>query len=109
MITPNIPSLLDEHVTLPPEGIHRIHFRGYQPRLQTPLGAVGFFKHHRGRPVTSSALMEAISHPFVRQIERLSRTHGVEIVRFTKGQRKDNLARERLQSFPQEVRGVVHR
>jgi hypothetical protein len=49
----------------------------YVPLLQRALGVVAFFRHHRGAPLASSALMEPISRAFVAALERYARTQGV--------------------------------
>jgi hypothetical protein len=47
----------------------RMHLNVYVPRLQTEGGVASFFRHHRGHPFASSALMEPISKAFIRSIE----------------------------------------
>ena len=106
MVASKIAELLDQHVTLDVEGIDRIYLNGYQPRLQYEAGVVGFFKYHRGQPVVSSSLMGPMSTDFVRRIEQFARRHSLEIVAFEKGQRKDDVAQQRLRDFKQDE-GVV--
>jgi hypothetical protein len=60
---------------------------------------VSFFRHQRGAPFASWALMEPISRAFVAALERYARTQGVPLVTFTKGQRKDTVAAEHLAQF----------
>lgn len=106
MVASKITELLDQHVALDVEGIDRIYLNGYQPRLQYETGIVGFFKHHRGQPVVSSSLMGPMSSDFVRRIEQFAQRNGVEVVAFEKGQRKDDIAQQRLRDF-QQKEGVV--
>ena len=59
-------------------------------------GIVGFFKHHRGMPFVSSALMDPMTKDFVASIHRFVKDQGVPLVHFEKGQRKDDVAHEHL-------------
>jgi hypothetical protein len=66
----------------------------YVPDLQRDLGVVGFFRTHRGKPITSGALMGPMTQAFVRRIESFVESRGVPVVVFEKGQRKEDIARE---------------
>lgn len=68
----------------------------YQPKLVYELGIVGFFKHHRGMPFVSSALMDPMTKDFVAAIHGFVKAEGVPLVHFEKGQRKDDVAAEHL-------------
>jgi hypothetical protein len=102
MVTENVGELLGDHVLLELEGIDRLYLNLYQPLLQTPGGVVSFFKKHRGNRVVSSLLMGPMSSTFVSAMKRFAGVNGVEWVRFEKGQRKDDVARDRLKDFDQE-------
>ena len=106
MITRSVAQLLAEHVTLDVEGIDRLYLNAYQPRLQTGAGVVAFFKGHRGARVVSTTLMAPMSRAFVGEIERFARCEEMEVVRFTKGQRKDTVTKDRLKHF-NEPEGLV--
>ncbi|MPY80679.1 MAG: hypothetical protein GEV04_19990 [Actinophytocola sp.] len=88
--------VLDGHVTLEVESIDRMYLNLYVPQLQRDLGVVGFFKHHRGLPFASGAVMQPITEEFVGSIHRFVDTQGVDLVRFARGQRKDDVAQEYL-------------
>jgi hypothetical protein len=94
-----VAAILAEHVTLEIEGIDRLYLNVYVPQLQHVGGVVGFFRGHRGQPIASSALMAPISLAFVAAIERFVREQGVPLLTFTKGQRKDDVAKEHLARF----------
>ena len=94
-----VADVLGDHVTLELECIDRMYLNLYQPRLQHELGAVGFFKFHRGFPFVSSVLMDPISKAFVADIHRFTADHGVDLVDFGPGQRKDDIAQEYLGRF----------
>jgi hypothetical protein len=87
-----VATILGQHVTLEIESIDRLYLNVYVPPLQRELGVVGFFRHHRGQPIASAALMEPISRTFVTAIERFAQQQGVPLLTFAKGQRKDEVA-----------------
>lgn len=88
----SVAAILQEHVTLELESIDRLYLNVYVPPLQREVGVVGFFRHHRGQPIASAALMEPISRAFVASIERFAKQHALPLITFTKGQRKDDVA-----------------
>ncbi len=94
--------VLSGHVSLEVESIDRMYLNLYVPQLQRELGVVGFFKGHRGMAFASGALMQPISDAFVAAIYRCADWHGVDIVAFKAGQRKDDIAREYLGRFDGE-------
>jgi len=94
-----VAEILVEHVTLEIEGIDRLYLNVYVPQLQHVGGVVGFFRGHRGQPIASSALMTPISRGFVAAIEQFVREQGVPLLTFSKGQRKDDVAKEHLVRF----------
>ncbi|MGH3838836.1 MAG: hypothetical protein ACRD08_03520 [Acidimicrobiales bacterium] len=98
----SVAEVLGQHVTLELECIDRMYLNLYQPRLQHELGVVGFFKLHRGFPFVSSALMDPISKAFVADIHRFVADHGVDLVDFRPGERKDDVAHRYLASFDGE-------
>jgi hypothetical protein len=87
--------VLKEHVVLEIEGIDRMYLNMYIPDLQRELGVVGFFRTNRGYPITSGALMSPMTQSFVKGIEFFAEARDLPIVVFLKGQRKEDIARER--------------
>jgi hypothetical protein len=107
MSTPqSISEILQGHVVLEVESIDRMYLNAYVPRLQRDLGVVGFFRVHRGQPVVSSALMAPISRAFVGAIRAFAARRGIAVVRFRKGERKEEVARKYLARF-EGVEGVL--
>lgn len=102
----SVADVLDKHVTLEVEGIDRMYLNVYQPRLQTDLGVVGFFRFHRGATFASSALMNPISKSFIAAVERFVEREHIPLITFTKGQRKDDIAKEYHARFPAKE-GIV--
>jgi len=95
----SVADILREHVTLEVEGIDRLYLNAYVPRLQYASGVAAFFRKHRGQPFASSALMDPISKAFVAALHAFAHAHGVPLVAFEKGQRKDAVMAERLRHF----------
>jgi hypothetical protein len=91
--------VLAEHVTLEVECIDRMYLNVYVPKLQFVNGVVSFLRQHRGHPFASSALLEPISRDFIAGLYRFAREHGVPVIDFEKGERKDDLAHEYLAEF----------
>src|SRR5438552_1845788 len=94
--------VLQAHVTLEVECIDRMYLNAYIPRLQHELGVVGFLRKHRGHPIASSVLLQPISDAFIQGIEQFSREHGIPVVAFARGERKDDVAQEYLAAFEGE-------
>ena len=92
----SVADVLANHVTLEVECIDRMYLNLYQPKLVYPAGVVGFFKGHQGMPFVSSALMDPITKGFVIGIHRFIADRGLDLVAFTKGQRKDDVAKDYL-------------
>src|SRR5713101_3550680 len=97
-----VAEVLREHVTLEVECIDRLYLNAYVPKLQHELGVVGFLRGHHGHPIASSVLLQPISDAFIQEIERFARQYRIPVVAFTKGQRKDEVAREHLARFDAE-------
>src|SRR3954469_17263878 len=88
-----VAQVLNDHVTLEVEGIDRMDLNVYQPRLQTDRGVAAFFRFHRGETFASSALMDPISKSFIAAVERVVEQEQIPLLKFAKGQRKDDIAK----------------
>ena len=97
----SVAEILREHVTLELEGIDRMYLNLYVPWLQTEGGVANFFRRHRQQPFASSALMDPISKAFIGATEAFVAQAGVPLVRFEKGQRKDDVMAAHLARFTQ--------
>jgi hypothetical protein len=106
MLAQSVADILKHHVKLSVEAIDRMYLNVYVPRLQTEQGIVWFFRNHRGQPLPSAALMSPISRRFVAALEGFVARHGIALVSFRKGQRKDDVMAEHLRKFQKEE-GVV--
>lgn len=105
-IPQNIAEILKDHVTFELECIDRMYLNVYVPALQYESGVVGFFRRHRGHPFASSALMDPMTKSFIAATERFSQEHGVPLIQFEKGQRKDEVMAAQLRKF-EKPEGVV--
>ena len=90
----SVADVIQNHVTLEVEGIDRMYLNVYQPKLQMEKGAAWFFRFHRQQPVASSALMGVMTNAFLQQVDVFVEQHGIPVVQFRKGQRKDDVAAE---------------
>ena len=93
--------VLGEHVAFELECIDRVYCNAYARKLTYPGGVASFFTKHRGATFASTCLADPISKQFVASIQRFAAEHEIEVVRFEKGQRKDDVALERLAGFDQ--------
>ena len=102
----SVAEILKNHISFQVECIDRMYLNVYVPALQCEGGVVGFFRHHRGQPIASSALMDPMTKSFVAATERFAEDHGVPLIQFEKGQRKDDVMAEQLRHF-ENSEGVV--
>ena len=99
--------VLADHVLFEVEAIDRMYLNLYQPRLQHGAGIAAFFVGHRGRRFASSALMAPMTAAFVADIGHFAAARGVDVVRFAKGQRKDEVTAGYLRRAEVDERGLV--
>src|ERR1700749_272207 len=99
--------VLADHVLFEIEAIDRMYLNLYQPRLQRGAGVAAFFVGHRGHRFASSALMAPMTRAFVADIEHFAAAKDLDLVRFAKGQRKDDVTREYLRQAETDDRGLI--
>ena len=105
-IAQTVTEVLREHVTLTVESIDRMYLNVYVPQLQHERGVVAFFRQHRGATFASSALMAPITDAFVKAMADFIKAEAIPVVRFMKGQRKDEVAAAYLEQF-QQAEGIL--
>jgi hypothetical protein len=88
--------VLSGHVMLEVRCIDRVMLTFRQPRLQYGQGICNFFCQHRGNRFVSSALMLPMTERFTAGIRQYIDTCRLDLVRFAKGQSKDQVAKEYL-------------
>ncbi|MGZ6639592.1 MAG: hypothetical protein ACXVII_43045 [Solirubrobacteraceae bacterium] len=102
-----ISSLLADHVTLRVRSVDRLFLQGYVPRLMTQ-GQVIRFLLDRGFPIPSPAVLGKIGRGYVDAIDRFRLEQDIPIVRFKKGEVKEEIAREHFKRAERDGRyGVV--
>ncbi len=102
-----ISSLLADHVTLEVHSVDRLLVQGYVPRLMT-AGQVIRFLLDRGFPIPSPSVLGRIGGAYVKAIERYAQEREIPVVRFVKGDVKEDIAREYFARAEREGRfGVV--
>jgi hypothetical protein len=99
--------VLAGHVLFEVEAIDRMYLNLYQPRLQHGAGIAAFFTGHRGNRFASSALMAPMTAAFTADIEHFAAARGLDVVRFAKGQRKDEVTAGYLRRAELDDRGLV--
>ena len=85
--------VLSGHVSLEIRCTDRVLLTFRQPRLQYGQGIHGFFCHHRGNQFASSALMLPMTEHFAADIRHYIDTRRLDLIRFAKGQSKDQVAK----------------
>jgi hypothetical protein len=88
--------VLSAHVRLEIRCIDRVLLTLRQPRLQYGQGIHGFFCQHRGNRFVSSTLMHPMTEWYAAGIRHYIDTRRLDLVRFGKGQSKDQVAKEYL-------------
>lgn len=102
MIRKNVAEIINQHVTLEIEGIDRMYLNGYIPRLQSGAGAAFFIRKQFDCPMASTMMVEPMTRQFVEKIERFAESEQVDLIRFEKGVRKDDIAKAYLAQFEDE-------
>jgi hypothetical protein len=72
--------------------LDRIYVNGYVPKLQTSGQLVYFLSEHLGYPVASPAVLGRLGDRFQGEVERFVEQQQIPVVRFQRGQRKDEVA-----------------
>ena len=106
MATPNIETIIRDHVTLTVDCIDRLYLNGYVPRLQTSGQLCWFLREHQGNPIPSPALLRPLHDRFVRDVTTFAEAGKIPVVHFGRGQRKDDVAAEHRARFT-GTEGVV--
>jgi hypothetical protein len=88
--------VLAGHVQLDVECLDRLYFNGYVPNLQVGGQVVSFMTRHLGYEIPSPAIMERIGTAFRRGVRSFADAHDVPVVKFGKGDRKQEVMRPYL-------------
>ena len=102
-----ISSLLADHVSLQVRSVDRLFLQGYVPRLMTE-GQVIRFLLDRGFPIPSPAVLGKIGRQYAQAIDQFVVDHQIPVVKFVRGDVKEEIARKHFQAAEREDRyGVV--
>jgi hypothetical protein len=88
-MTPNIETIIKDHVTLSVCCLDRLYLQGYMPKLQTSGGLCYFLRDYLGHPIPSPALFRPMHDRFVDAIKTYALEHAVPLIAFESGQDKD--------------------
>jgi hypothetical protein len=102
-----ISSLLSDHVTLEVRSVDRIFLAGYVPGLQCAGQVVGFLNGRAGGTIPSPAILGRIGRGYVEAIDEFAVNNDVPVVRFKKGERKEDVARPFLAAAERAGRAGV--
>ena len=105
-LSQSVCDVLRDHVVLESECIDRMYLNVYVPQLQRVGGVVWYLRGHLGQRFASTASAAPKTVAFVTSIEKFVAEQGVDLVRFGKHQRKDDVTRQYLQQFD-TVEGVL--
>ncbi len=105
-MTPNIHSIIRDHVSLSITCLDRLYINGYVPTLQTSGQLCYFLREHLGNPIPSPALFSPLHDRFVGSIKSFAESRRIPIVHFERGERKDDVA-SRFRSRFKGAEGVV--
>src|SRR5438093_12761741 len=94
--TATLTQLQSEHVILELECIDRMYLNAYVPKLTTEGGIAAFCRGYLGHRFASTKQAVAMTEAFVKSIHAFIQHERLELVRFKKGQRKDDVFQEHL-------------
>lgn len=98
-ITQSLAELQKEHVVLELECIDRMYLNAYVPQLTSEAGIAAFCRGYLGHRFASTKQAVAMTDAFIQSIRAFIQKEGLELVRFQKGQRKDDVMHQRLRQF----------
>ena len=102
----SVAQLQQDHVVLELECIDRLYLNAYVPQLTSEAGVAGFLRGYLGHRFASTKYAGEMTDRFVAAIRDFLQQEDIELVRFRKGQRKDEVMQERLRRFKRQE-GVV--
>jgi len=102
-----ISSLLADHVSLRVRSVDRIFLAGYVPRLQCDGQLVTFLNQRAGGTIPSPAILGRIGRSYVEEINAFASANDVPVVRFAKGDVKEDVAAKHMRKAEREGRTGV--
>jgi len=98
----NYASLIGKHVVLKCRCIDRIFLQAYVPKLQTVGQVCTFLRWVKNFKIPSSAAFGKIGKAYVAAIHRYAKENDIPVVRFKKGQNKEEMARPYIEAAARE-------
>lgn len=98
----NYATLLRDHVTLECRSIDRIFLQAYVPKLQSVGYVCTFLRWRRKFRIPSSAAFGQIGDAYVKAIHEFAKANQIPLIRFEKGQNKEEIARPYLEAAARE-------
>jgi hypothetical protein len=95
----SLAQLQKEHVVMELECIDRMYLNAYLPKLTTEAGVAAFLRWHLGHRFASTKQAAAMTEAFIKSIREFIQREDLQLVRFKKGQRKDDLMQAHLRRF----------
>src|SRR6201989_2667279 len=85
-----------------------MYLNAYVPQLTSEAGVAGFVRGYLGYRFASTKQVAEMTEAFVESIMQFGLDHQIDLVRFKKGQRKDDVMQARLHAFKKNYQeGVV--
>jgi hypothetical protein len=107
-LSKSVAELQREHVVMELECIDRMYLNAYVPQLTTEAGVASFVRGYLGHRFASTKAVAQMTESFVESIMQFALDHRIDVVRFKKGQRKDDVMQGRLRAFKKKQhQGVV--
>jgi hypothetical protein len=95
----SLAQLQREHVVLELECIDRMYLNAYIPKLTTEGGIASFFRGYLGQRFASTKAAGPMTDAFIHAIRDFIHDQDIPLVRFHKGQRKDDVFKKLLAKF----------
>ena len=95
----SVAELQKNHVLFELEGIDRLYLNAYVPKLTNEAGVASYFRHHLGHRFASTKQAAHITAGFITAIRQFIKDNDIPLIRFKKGQRKDDVFKKHLRSF----------
>jgi hypothetical protein len=98
-LTHSLAQLQKEHIVLELECIDRMYLNAYVPKLTSEAGIAAFCRGYLGHRFASTKQAVAMTEAFIKSIRSFIEQQDVDLVRFKKGQRKDDVMKRYLRRF----------
>jgi len=92
--------LQQDHVVSELECIDRMYLNAYVPKLTSEAGIAAFCRGYLGHRFASTKQAVDMTKAFIKSIDAFIQREGLELVRFRKGQRKDDILQKNSAPSP---------